>query len=119
MGLHHLWHKFTRRFKDRKTQKYKLSGYALIRAIERWVDRNAFARNVQQCRIDDSYHAGSDVFLIPHEHDGEYWGTTVLVVTQCDGQPPCEFFLYDHHAKGLYSALDKILKKHRSGKASR
>jgi hypothetical protein len=119
-AVHALWHEFSRRFQDRsdpaKSGKWLLSGWAMMEKVEKWANREL--RGIEVLRCDDSYHASSDLILIPHAvyikgKVDYYWGTTVVYVPQCSGDPPAEFFLYGNHAKGFRDALDGVVKHHR------
>ena len=101
-ALHRIFHNFCKRFKN--GDEYVKNGYPLMYFIEKWAKR--FPNHVQVVRCDDNVHAGSDLVLIEHSIPGEYWGTTVIFVSQFE--PPTEFFLYPGHQKQLMTALKKI-----------
>jgi hypothetical protein len=108
--IHKLYHAFMKRFMD-GTLTFKGQGYELSQRIERWAKHHP---EVKQVRCDDSYHAGSDLFLIPHATDREYHGTTVVYVPQCTGEKPIEFFLYPvGHHEPLQRALADIKREHK------
>ena len=102
--IHTTYHDFTKHFKD--NNKFKYNGWDMMVKLEKWAQH--FPKDVALCRIDDSFHASSTLGLISHKDSGEYWGTTVVVVTQCDGQNPCEFFLYPENARELIKGLAKV-----------
>lgn len=136
-GVHEVWHKFTKKFYKykkvkvtkeerkrwpvlfgkRKYQTYrdgwKYTGYKLMRAVRKFAEK--YPKNVEVLSIDDSAHASSDMVFIHHirkygKDKGKNWGTTVVVITQCDGQPPCEFFMYPGHQKQILKSLQNISK---------
>ena len=125
IDVHHLWWKlcnymkkwyYTKErvflFKTKKmgkrTYKFpdlsKAIGYDAICRMDKFVKKNP---DVIDVRCDDSVHAGSDLYLIPHENKDEYWGTTVLFIPQCTNVQN-EFFLYPNHLNKLIEELKKI-----------
>ena len=106
-SIHAVFHKFQRRFSDNSLTGYRWSGYELMRRVDKYIDKNP---EILSVGVDDSYHSGSSVYLIPHESEKEYWGTTALYVPQCSGEAPIEFFMYPGHLDGMLAAL-KALKK--------
>ena len=101
--VHTVWHEFSRRFKTKDGFKYKKKGYDLMVAVERWQKRHL--KDVRIVGVDDSYFASSYLVLVEHKTARQYMGTTVVVVPQCTGEDPLEFFLYPSHRKGLIEAL--------------
>lgn len=65
---------------------------------------------IVEVRVDDDYHCGSSVYLIPHEDKYHLWGTTVLYIPQCTGEKPIRFFLYPSHLKGMIESLQIMAK---------
>ena len=57
---------------------------------------------------DDSHHASSDLVLVTHEAKAKWMGVTVVMIPQCDGKPPAQFFLYPGHVDALVDALHLI-----------
>lgn len=116
-NIHRLWHKFCHRFKTKNCQAWKYDGWQLMQKVSRLEGKPGWeGLHVLSC--DDSYHASSDIYLIEHRDGDYYWGTTVVVVTQCDGVPLKEFFLYGSHTDPLLTQLLKIQKKHHRSKES-
>ena len=110
--MHKVFHSFQKEFWD-ENRNWKLDTDDLIEAIERWAKKQE-PGNVDFCSCDDSYHMSSDLVMIHHiwtdqEKKKNWWGTTVILITQ-DGQAPAEFFLYPGHAKGLIDCLSKLYK---------
>jgi len=120
-----VWWEFERKFKTRKKEKrvkigkkwftpllqdgWKWSGYDLMSRVEKWAEK--YPEDVYVCYCDDTHFTGSRIFLILHRPGPRrIWGTSAVAVTQCDGLPPKEFFLYPGHMKGIHEALGKILK---------
>jgi hypothetical protein len=105
--VHVVWHRFQRRFKT-DTGKYKLKGWALMKAIAKWAKR--YPTDVFITGCDDAFFAGSDLVFIEHQSPNTYMGTTVLYIPQCTGEEPIEFFLYPGHRKNLVEVLSKLNK---------
>lgn len=110
-AIHKLWHKFMDEFIDFDQpieKRWKYRGYDMMERVAKFAKKHP---EVKITGCDDSYHAGSDIVLVPHidslakDKRDRYWGTTVIVIPQCDGQYPCEFFLYPGHKKDLLKAL--------------
>lgn len=130
ISIHRLYHKFRDRFmrevptekvkRGKKTlqlydEKWKYDGWEMMKRVRRLEGRPGWeGLHVLSC--DDTYHASSSIVLIEHRDGRYYWGTTVLVVTQCDGQPLKEFFLYGSHLEALLPVLLRIQKLHRATK---
>ena len=118
--MHALGHKFFRAFKNKDTPPtWKWTGYELADRIDKFAEKH---KEIQITGCDDSYYSSSSIVFVPH-YDAKlnyYWGTTVIIVTQNDGQPPCEFFLYPGHSKAFENLLHNINTKcHRSRKDHR
>lgn len=112
-AIHRVWHAFQRKFFEKANgHTWKWTGYNLMCKIERWAKK--YPKDIFSAGIDDSHHAGSDIYFILHRDGKKNWGTTVIVITQCDGQPPCEYFMYPGHAKGIIDILKKINKMPRT-----
>lgn len=104
--IHHIYHDFELRFHS--PGGWIAQGGRLMQLVERWAKHKPTVTN---CRVDDSCHAGSDLYLIPHECPGEYWGTTVLYIPQCTGEKPVEFFLYPCDLNNLLAKLQRVRDK--------
>ena len=78
-----------------------------MRKIEKFIKKNP---DIIEVRCDDDVHAGSSLYLIPHENKKEYWGTTVLFVPQCTPDKNT-FFLYPEHLDNLIKELQEIQKR--------
>jgi hypothetical protein len=103
-----VWRDFAKRFKSKDGDSYRLVGWDLMCAVEKW--RTKWPNDVRQVRIDDSHFCSSDLILVEHKAPNEYMGTTVVVVPQCSGESPLEFFMYPFHLNGLLNALQAIKK---------
>lgn len=111
--MHAVSHDFKKQFKDKEGRQWKWVGWELTERVTRWSKK--YPKDVIICGVDDSYHASSDMVLILHRESlRKNWGTTVVVIPQCDGQPPMEFFMYPAHRKGIQEALTRISKVERS-----
>jgi hypothetical protein len=91
----------------------QVKGYDAMTRIGKFADKNP---GIVEVRTDDDWFAGSSVFLIPHENEKKFMGTTVMVVPQCspDGNL---FFLYPHHLDNLIKELQKIQQKEKEKNA--
>lgn len=68
---------------------------------------------VRHVRVDDDYFTCSDLWFIMHKCEDEslgreYWGTSVVFVSQCAPDPPVVFFCYPHHMRGLLTVAQEI-----------
>lgn len=106
MPLHNVWHDFCRKFMC--DSRWRWTSNALTGRIDRWALK--YPQDVRTVRVDDSYHAGSNLYLIEHKEKDRYMGTTVVFVPQCSGETPITFFLYPSHRAGLLRALQGIAK---------
>lgn len=124
-NIHYAYHKLCDKFVGQKRvpgkphtflgKKYyptvdywKLKGYALMKAMERFAKK--YPDYVELVSCDDDYHAGSMIALIKHQKPNEYFGTTLLYIPQCTGEDPIRLFLYDGHRTQLINALKSIAK---------
>lgn len=105
--IHRVWHNFWRKFK-KDDSTYKLEGYELMCAVEKWAKK--FPTHVTITRCDDKAYTSSALALIQHRATAShrYHGTTVVFIPQSQGSP-CEFFLYKGHAEQLVKGLQGIL----------
>ncbi len=120
-NVHKVWHEFQRRFK--KDDVYRSIGFDLMVRVEKWAKKHP--REVRCLHIDDSYFANSLLLLVEHRHARGYMGTTAVVIPQCTGEKPIEFFLYPGDRDALIVALKSIraaarplAKKQRANEAS-
>jgi len=102
LNVHSVWHEFCAEFSDKRGDGWRLSGYDFMEAIEEYAKTHP---DIKVIGCDDLMHMSSDIVLIPHKSDGSYWGTTVLYIAQCGGEPPVCFFLYPSHNTDLITAL--------------
>lgn len=111
LRLHAIYHEFVKKFTSEPTadspSKWKYVGYDLMVKAEKWAEKHP---TVQVVSVDDDYHAGAELILIPHQNDKTYFGTTVIYIPQCTGENPIKFFLYPGHRIGLANALSKVCK---------
>jgi hypothetical protein len=91
-----------------KNPAKNLKGYAAMEAVKKWATKHPTVRMV---RVDDSFHANSDLIFIPHETKRKYMGTTVVFIPQCTGEEPIEFFLYPKAVTKLQEVLKYIDRK--------
>lgn len=103
--MHRVNDDFFRRFRV-KGGGWKWSGPELMDHVTKWAKK--YPRDVHIAGIDDTFFAGSYLVLVLHRVGNRLWGTTVYVLTQCDGEPPKEFFMYPGHALCLRRALQVL-----------
>ncbi len=103
-SLHKVWFDFCKRFKNE--DKYLFIGYELMQKVEKWAKK--YPKDVFISPCDDAVFASSLLVLIEHRTKNEYMGTTVVVIPQCTGETPLEFFLYLTHRKQLIKILEKL-----------
>jgi len=104
------WHAFQKEFfEDYRWKDYE-DNYQLMEQVEIWIEKRN-SENIDLIGCDDNYHSNSDLILFHHVYtdneEKKWWGTTVLFLAQCSGDPPAEFFLYPGHAKALINSLEK------------
>jgi hypothetical protein len=104
---------FRRTFKvsnerDTGRESWKYLGWELQEKIDKWAQK--YPEDVAITGIDDTSFTSSDVVMVLHRVGKRVWGTTVYVVTQCDGQTPIEFFMYPNHRAQLQEALEAMSK---------
>lgn len=86
---------------------WKYTGYDLMSRVERWAKK--YPKDVYISGIDDTHFASSDlVFILHRPSPRRIWGTTCVVITQLDGVPPKEFFMYPGHRQGIQEALARM-----------
>lgn len=94
-----------RKFKYRNFNEVELSrrlvGYEVMERIEKYIKKSIPEIKIVRC--DDSYHAGSDLLLVPHPGHG----ITIIFIPQLTGVQN-QFFLYEGHYKMLMSALKEM-----------
>ncbi len=105
--VHHTWHELAALLPDGWQNETTQEGKAAImKVVEDYA--TSHPDHVYLSGVDDTYFTSSDLVLVTHEAEGRFMGTTVILVTQCDGQPPAQFFLYPGHADGLMQNLAHI-----------
>lgn len=106
-AMHKTFHAFRKKFGG--PGLWKWSGWDFMSRLEKYKK----SPDITIHRCDDSVHASSNIVAIAHELPDYYWGTTFVVIPQCTGEPPTEFFFYGNHAKGFMDFLRDVVKKHR------
>lgn len=101
-----VWREFVKKFRDGGAWNWE--GAELQSRVEQWAEK--YPDDVMVHGIDDSHFCSSDIVFVLHRVKKRLWGTTCVVITQCDGQPPCEFFMYPGHRFGIQNALVKMSK---------
>jgi hypothetical protein len=117
--MHRLFHAFYKKFRKSKLRKrmrvddgWKYTGWEFMRRVDALAGKPGW-EGLHVHAIDDSYNAGSRIYFLEHRAGNYYWGTTVIVITHCDGQPPHEWFMYGSHLDPIVRTLLKIQAKHR------
>ena len=108
--MHVLGWAFQREFKDAHG-RWKHRGWDFMERVKAFAKRNP---TVRLASVDDSYHMGSVVALIPHVMlDGSNWGTTMVGIPQ-NGDTPLELHLYPEDARSLMNGIRGTFKKVRA-----
>jgi len=79
----------------------------LMAKIDKWSKKH---KNVIKVHVDDDYHAGSYVYLIPHVCTYKTMGLTIFYIPQCTRELPVQFFCYPDDLRALISGLTKMAK---------
>lgn len=88
---------------------WRYKGHDFMARVRNWAKK--YPKDVLICGIDDNYFASSIIVFILHRPSPKkLWGTTAIVITQCDGIPPKEFFMYPGHRNGIQEALAQMAK---------
>lgn len=110
-AIHKLYHSFVKKFKKEigsisASPVWRLHGDTLMRQVEKWAKKHP---SVTITRCDDILYAGARLVFIPHETKDEYFGTTVVYLSQfCE---PAEFFLYPCHVEEMLPIFKEMMKK--------
>lgn len=103
--IHKIWHSFC----TYMGREYSEVGY------EAMCKARKFAKKHPEILIidcDDNHHASSDIFLIPHEGNKGYWGTTMFFIPQCTDEQNI-ICLYPNHLNCLIKALQELQERQR------
>lgn len=57
---------------------------------------------------DDSYFASSTILVVHHGTGDNYMGASCIMISQCSGQPPAEWFMYPGHAFQMADVMDRV-----------
>lgn len=101
--MHRVYKEFRTEFRAEPGGRWNWTGYELMERIEEWAKKHP--RDVLVMGIDDGTFSSSTLAFILHRDGGRLWGTSVVGVTQNDGQPPFEYFMYPGHAHVILLAL--------------
>jgi hypothetical protein len=113
-SVHHVWFKLQKELgPDWEKTTDQDSKYQLMRICEKFARKHPTDVYVSSC--DDSVYAGSRLVYIVHESVDNWHGITVLMIPQCDGRPPAQFFLYESHLDCLIKKLTRLQKRQRVG----
>lgn len=109
--IHGPYWDFNKRFKEQSAPyAFKQQGFDLMQDVEKWAKKYPDRVFITSC--DDTHFTSSMlVFITGDDPGGGYWGTNVVAISQCDGLPPKEFFLYPGHAQGVLDVLAALQKR--------
>ena len=127
--IHKIWHSFCtymekeyytlehrlKKNRGKTRRKYKqfapkkLFGYEAMCRAKKFTEKHPEILTVD---CDDNWSASSDIFLIPHEGDKGYWGTTMLFMPQCTDEQNI-ICLYPGHLNSLIKSLQELQKRQR------
>jgi hypothetical protein len=113
-NVHWLWHKFLRQMQDEK-DRWKWTpdaGYDFMLKVERFAERYS-KEGIRIAHCDDSHFTNSDLVVVQHKTPKEWMGLSVVMLSQCSGQPPAEFFLYPEDVDGLLDVLREAKREER------
>jgi hypothetical protein len=98
--MHGTWWKFEKFLISNFGKDYhdNLSGFEAMDKVAKYVKSKAPEIKIVRC--DDSFHASSDLVLVPHPKHG----ITVIFIPQCTTINN-QFFLYENHLKTLTKEL--------------
>jgi len=85
----------------------KMIGYPAMCRVDAYAKAHP---EIKVLTVDDAFHAGSSVVLVPHTK----MGITVIYIPQCATDHLNQFFLYSGHAKGLAEEVTKMAKRCRN-----
>lgn len=105
--IHKVYHKFMKEFGNKLSNPE--DNYELMEQVEKFAKK--YPNDIHVCPIDDSYYSCSDLVLIEHKSKNAWHGVTALVLSQCSGARPVEFFMYPDHVTKLIETLTVIKKK--------
>ena len=109
ISLHKVWNSFKSEFMQDQEWVMGNSWGEFFNRVCEWV-YNHPETGIDVTPCDDEYHMGAMLVYIPHSNDVEYWGTTVLYMTQ--GAPPVDFFLTAHSVSIMTEVISNIKNLH-------
>lgn len=109
--MHVAWRPIQKVLEDFGSPQDQDTKLKLMSKLERLSEK--FPEFVHYVKVDDDYHAGSDLWFVSHKYEDQkigkgYWGTTVIYIAQCSPDPPVRFFLYPSHMAGLFDVVKKL-----------
>jgi hypothetical protein len=117
-NIHRVSHRFQKAFGNGINVPWKYKGYEMMGKVERWARH--YPDDVTLCRCDDSYYSGSMLVLLEHKapkpKPGHWHGVSIIIIPQCSGEDPLQFFLYPSHQIELEKKLKEIRLKVRGMK---
>jgi hypothetical protein len=106
-AIHKTWWELVEFFEEKGRDIRNLAGYEDIQLMNEFCKTHP---EVIKVHVDDSYHCNSYVYLIPHESDTDYMGTTCIFIPQCCGEIN-QFFLYPNDHRQMYHAMLELERK--------
>ncbi|MGB5923638.1 MAG: hypothetical protein WBG24_02285 [Syntrophobacteria bacterium] len=106
-ALHKLWHELRELLEQHGRDLNNLTGWEDIQLMDDFCKDHPEIIKVQ---VDDSHHCHSYVYIIPHERDDYYMGSTALFIPQC-GNHTNQFFLFPKNHRQMISALRELERK--------
>jgi len=99
-------HAFGDAFPELFTYPRRFDDLAVLQErVTTWAEQ--YPEDVHIVRCDDAMFASSILVLIDHRSKKEYFGTSVVYIPQCQGEP-ANFFLYPGDRRALLQALNKL-----------
>jgi hypothetical protein len=100
--LHRVYHRFVALYGNQMAG-WKFKGYELMCRVEKWAKH--YPNDVRISSIDDSHFCGSILVFIDHKSADAWHGVSVIVIPQCTGESPVEFFMYPESVKDAQKVL--------------
>lgn len=106
-AIHKTWWKLVKFLESHDRNINELAGYEDIVLMDKFCKDHP---DVIKVHVDDAHHCNSYCYLVPHESDDDYMGTTVLFIPQCCGVIN-RFFLYPNDHRQMYHAMLELERK--------
>ena len=106
-ALHSTWWAMAKYFEKHGRDINNLAGYDDIQLMNEFCEMHP---EIVRVHVDDDYHCNSWIYLIPHESDNRYMGSTALFIPQCCGVIN-RFFLYPNDHRQMINAMRELERK--------